>query len=59
MGHFFIVFAALLLVFSGSGHFLFAYAYPDEFGTLQLSFIATFKLLSGSISIQNLKDACE
>ena len=44
IGHFALVFVTLLFVFAYVGHFLFAFAMPEEFGTVWDSVQATIKM---------------
>ena len=57
IGHFALVFVTLLFVFAYVGHFLFAFAMPEEFGTVWDSVQATIKMMNGEISFQALETA--
>ena len=54
IGHFLVVFIVMLLVFGCAGHFLFAYAYPTDWGSMSASMIATIKMITGEISYKSL-----
>ena len=51
------MFVTLLFVFAYVGHFLFAFAMPEEFGTVWDSVQATIKMMNGEISFQALETA--
>ena len=57
IGHFAIVFVLILVNYACVGHFLYAFSYPDDFGSLFSSVIAMIKMITGQIEYSDLTDA--
>ena len=57
IGHFGLVFVLILINYACVGHFLYAFSYPDDFGTLFASVIAMIKMITGEIDYSDLTDA--
>ena len=57
LGHFVLVLFTLLWIYASVGHFLFAYAMPDEFGTMGRSCVAMIQMIAGEISYNSLVEA--
>ena len=57
IGHFACVFIVTLLTYACAGHFMYAYSYPQDFGTFFSSVIAMVRMITGEISYTALENA--
>jgi hypothetical protein len=49
IGHFVVVFVAVLVVYACVGQFMYAFSYPSDFGTLTVSMIAMIRMITGEV----------